>query len=422
MKNNILLFTLLFILLLSGCSPVKGGTEKVTLKVLYDSSDEFMDKYGNTYLAKNENIDFEIVPLSQYYKDGLTEEKYSEIVENEKPDILYGFNLEKYSNEGKLLNLDPYILKSKDFGIDKINTNLLEYIRQKGNGNIYALSPTFAGKALYYNKSLLDQLGIGNPTDGMSWDEVMKLAARISEAGKNSDKIISFYYDSNLFKLTKDIANTMGVNYINSSGKVTFKTNTWKSIMNLVIENAKIGAISTKENYPQSTILEKSIFSQGNVALTVDYSYLLNDLHDVNFEWGVVTLPVDSRQPGSIDAMQPNALFGVSSSSSHVQESVDFIKYINGEQFARLFQKSDLLSNLPSREEYSQNILKVDLHAFYSIPPLEKTDLSPISLDQFTKVNETANELIKDAVSNETSIDKLLESLQNNTEAILNKE
>jgi len=406
---------LIIVLLLSGCA-AQQEKEKVTLKVLYSSTDSFMTQYGKTYLALNENIDFEIIPLESYLKNGLSEEQYLEIVETEKPDILSDFDYELFVDEGKLLNLDTYIEKSKDFRMDQINTNLLEYLRQNGNGSIYALSPTFTGKAIYYNKTILDKLTIEHPTDGMNWSGILELTSRISAAGDNIDnEIISFYYDRTLFELVTNIADTMRVQYANESGDVTFNTEGWNTIMNLVIENARNGAVYTRDNYPELSPFDNSKFTNGMVALTLDYSYLINDLHNVDFEWGVVTVPTDSSLESS-DAIQPNALFGVNRDSSYIEESVDFIKYINGEKFAELEQKSGTFHSLPAREAFSTQIVNVDLHAFYSIAPLNFTRVVPFS--SWEQHNEV-NKILLDAVTNETSTEDVLNLLQETTEVIL---
>lgn len=411
---------LFIVMLLSGCA-AQSQKENVTLKVLYHSSDEFMNKYGLTYLATKENIDFEIIPLESYLKNGMTEEQYLKIVEAEKPDILYGFNYnEAFIDKGKLLNLDTHIQQAKDFHMDEINSNLLDYLRQVGNGSIYALSPTFTGKATFYNKTLLDELGVEYPTDGMNWGEILALSSIISQASDVLDKeMSSFYYNGDLFGLVMNIADTMKVQYANESGEVTFNTEAWEYIVNLVMESARNGGVSTKDYGSQANSSVLSEFLTGKVAITVEYSYLLDHLQDVDFEWGVVTVPTETSSE-SFDAMQPDVLFGVSRDSNHIEESVDFIKYVNGEQFAKLNHKSNALSVLPAREEFSEGVLDVDLHAFYSIAPLNFTRIDSISsLEQSTRLHNEANEILKNAAANGTSTADVLKLLQDTMESIM---
>lgn len=54
MKKMLIVFVLLTIIL-SGCFS-NTGTEPVTLKVVYDSQEEFMNKYGDMYRVKHPNI------------------------------------------------------------------------------------------------------------------------------------------------------------------------------------------------------------------------------------------------------------------------------------------------------------------------------------------------------------------------------
>lgn len=380
-----------------------------------------MTKYGKIYLASTDNIDFEIIPLESYSKNGITAEHYLAIVETEKPDLLYGFDYnEAFIDEGKLLNLDTYIQKSKDFRMDQINSNLLDYLRQVGNGSIYALSPTFAGKAIFYNKTLLDQLGVEYPTDGMNWSGILELSSRISRSGDSLDnEMMSFYYNSNLFGLVMNIADTMKVQYANKSGDVTFNTEAWDYIVNLVIESARKGGVSTKDYISEFNPVALSEFSKGNVAITVEYSYLLDELNNVDFEWGVVTVPTDHSLE-STDAMRPDVLFGVNRDSSHIEESVNFIEYINGEKFAKLNHKSSALSTLPAREEFSKQIIDVDLHAFYSIAPLTFTRVIPFSnSEHYALFIDAANDILQDAVTNEISTADVLELLQDTTKSII---
>jgi len=321
------------------------------------------------------------------------------------------------------LNLDTYIQKSKDFRLEQINSNLLDYLRQTGNGSIYALSPTFAGRATFYNKTLLDQLGIEYPTDGMNWSEILELSNRISQARDILDtEMISFYYNSDLFGLVMNIADTMKVQYANESGDITFNTEAWEYIVNLVIESTRNGGALTKDFESESHPLALTEFSKGNVAITVEYSYLLDYLQNVDFEWGVVTVPTNSSLE-SFDAMRPTDFFGVSRDSNHIEESVNFIKYINGEKFAQLNHKSSALSALPAREEFSKGVVGADLHAFYSIAPLNFTRVIPFSSsEQYTLFIDAANDILQDAITNETSTADVIKLLQDTMESIIMEE
>lgn len=415
-----LMVLLVLILIMAGCANQQKDN-KVTLKVLYYSAEEFMASYGALYQASNNNIEFEIIALNQYLREGLSEEKYLEIVEHVKPDIIFGFNYERFVDEGKLLNLEPYLKKSSDFHIDQLNSHLLHYLRLYGDGSIYALSPTFVGKAVYYNKSIFDELHIQYPHDGMSWNEILDLSKRVQVAAKqlNKDRI-SFYYDRNLFELATNIAKTKGIQYIDETGNVTFSTEGWHSIMELVFEYAREEAVFTRDVIPNSSSTTRYSFAEGNVAMTEEYSFLLEQLIAVNFDWGVVTVPTESVME-SYNALETNALFGVYRDSGQYEHSVDFIKYINGEQFALLNQKSKQLSSLPSRQKFADDVLDVDLQAFYKVAPKIERNETPYTIEQMMQFYDVVNEILIDAVPSEVTIDELLGSLQDAAELMLRK-
>lgn len=420
MKKMLIVFVLLTIIL-SGCFS-NTGTEPVTLKVVYDSQEEFMNKYGDMYRVKHPNIEFEVIPLSQYYKEGLSGEIYNTIVETQKPDLLYGFDLESYSTEGKLIDLEPFV--TKEFS-KSINQYILEYLRFKGSGRLYALSPTFAGKALFFNKTIFDQYAIPYPTDKMSWNELFALAKRLRAAEdiQHTTKSFSFYYaGTDLFSLAMEIASSQNVRYLNSDGtKITINTDNWKDIFDLIINGSRKGYIRTQSDISNlgNPYNDGGPFAKGQAAMTVDYSYLLNDLKHVNFKWDIVTIPVDPVKQGSISAIQPNAVFAISATSKKVEESWKFIEFIHSEQYARTLQKSGSYFVLPAREGLTTKFNDINLKAFYSVPPMDEPRYR-LSFKKSNALYSLANDELREAITH-TDLDTkiLLTELETKMQLIL---
>ncbi|MBD2863379.1 ABC transporter substrate-binding protein [Paenibacillus oceani] len=74
------------------------------------------------------------------------------------------------------LDLSPYIKKS-NLPLDRFEPGLIDHIRAYGDKNqMYALPVTRYLYALYYNKDVFDKLNVPYPTDGMSWEQILKLA------------------------------------------------------------------------------------------------------------------------------------------------------------------------------------------------------------------------------------------------------
>ncbi|MBA9083870.1 multiple sugar transport system substrate-binding protein [Fontibacillus solani] len=413
---------LIVIILISGCMN-RAEEKDLTLRVLYFDSDEFMAKYGGVFHAKYPNINFEVIPLSSYYKEGLSENTLKQLIKSEQPDLVYIDEtfFESIISEGVLVDLNPYINNSRDFKIEEINSNLLEYLRSKGQGKIFALSPTFSAKALFYNKTLFDQYGVDYPNDGMSWDNVFKLASTITNSAQNRSDFVGLFYDDTLFGMAVDMAASQGVRYVDTRGKnATINTSSWENILNPILEGAIAGTLKTRENINEIEVNPGSFpFTSGSIAMTVDYSYLIDDLLDADFEWDIVTAPVDPAYSKSASAISPNALFGIYSGSDKVEQSWRFIQYINGSEFAKTYQMSNNYSVLLSREGYNKSIGK-NLESFYNIAPLEVLNI-PLSLEQSEEIFKTINQELWGAINNDISMKELLSSMQQEIQTIINR-
>ncbi|MFD2115760.1 hypothetical protein ACFSTH_11105 [Paenibacillus yanchengensis] len=132
----------------------------------------------------------------------------------------------------------------------------------------------------------------------------------------------------------------------------------------------------------------------------------------------VVTMPTDDRLE-STDALQPNTLFGINSKASHVQESAEFMLYINGEQFAQLKQKQGKLSALPAREKYTTDIVKADLQAFYKVAPKQAFIERPLRFELAMQLHAQINDILLDALQTTMSTEEVVTSLQTSAEMIL---
>jgi len=422
-KNIIFIFAMVVVVILSGCTN-KNESDPVTLKVLYFSQEEFMIKYGNQYVVKNPNVSFSVISLSPYYEKGLSQETYREIVEMEKPDILFGFNLKSFGEEGRLVNLDPFVAHSDDIQINQINKHLIDYLRQQGGGLLYALSPTFIGKALFYNKTIFDKYGIKYPKDGISWGEIFNLAARFPSNEKEDEKTYSFYYaGNNIFNLSKEVADSSLIRFIDPHGKsITINTESWLSIIDPILEGKRRGYISTQSDLASNdNPLHNSPFANGKAAMSIDYSYLLSDLQNADFEWDIVTFPTDASQKGSVSAIHANSVFGISKDSAQIKESWKFLEYINSEEYAKSLQMIGAYNELSAREDSNKRFDNINLHAFYSIPPMDQPSI-PVDFDTITELYSVASSELEKAGSLDRSTQEVLSELQEKMQLILQKE
>ncbi len=414
-QKSMPLLTLLlcFICLLTGCTGVKPEDKAMTLKVFYHDQKSFYNLYGKLFTFQNPHVEIEVIALNDYYKKGFSEEMYRELIKKEQPDLIFNFNLQSFVEDGMLVDLEPLLKKSKDVNLERMNNPITAYLRNKGGGHLYGLSPTFQSKALFYNKSLFDQFGIPYPTDHMSWEEVLQLAARFAKSERNGGKTYGYYHNnSHLFWLVKNIAETEGLSLTDAEGKnVMINTPNWKRVFNMVISGTKEGAIYTNQpgDAEKGNLLLENPFIQGRAAMTAEYSYELGYLSDVHFEWGIVTEPVNPAAPNQSASLNPNQLFGIYTGSKNREGAWQLLEYINSEKLAKLNGRTGLSGSLPAYLDSRQSNDK-NIEAFYKLSP-QDVYFPSLPMEFSTAFEERVQQSMTGVLNGELELDNMLMEL-----------
>ncbi len=136
--------------------------------------------------ARFPNAEFHVTNMSRgYYEDGgsYPNENYEIVEDNAYGDlIMIESTLAPYFfKTGYLEPLDNYI--STDLSIaEHLKPELLDRVREQGEGRIYGIPFGKNVYAFYYNAEILNELNVSLPTDGMTWDEVFELAWTITNS------------------------------------------------------------------------------------------------------------------------------------------------------------------------------------------------------------------------------------------------
>ncbi|MDG0873341.1 extracellular solute-binding protein [Paenibacillus thiaminolyticus] len=414
LKRKLMTWTLICSVLLMMIPVHAEAAEKVTLKVLDLSQDFFDKRFGNAFTAKYPNIQIKVIPIRNDTSP-LSRDELRKLEDKEKPDLLVSdqFSLEKNVAEGRLVDLEPYIAQSKSIKLANLNKNIIN--SNKINGRLYTLSPTFSANGLFYNKTLFDKYKIKYPKNGMSWAEVMKLAAEFKEKAGSP----GFHYNNDLFSLAAyAIAGSYNLTYQDKgTGGKNIKINTkeWKSIFDMVLKAAKKEAITTK----------KDAFLAGDAAMTVQETYLLRriKMDNIKFEWGVVSEPVNPARPIS-SAAGAFEMFGISTESKHKDAAWKFIEFIHSDDFSKGYVKDgEFLSGLPTNECCKKWGNKVDLSGLYKLAPVkEKNDPNIPNIIEFTEFfYKEGDSAFTSVLKGTQSLDSMLDSLQKKAQSELDK-
>jgi len=104
------------------------------------------------------------------------------VASKEQIDLITIWNGNMNPNKGLGLfeDITP-LAKSEQFDLARFDPDALRTLRTLGdNGELYGLPYNMQFNALYYNKDLFDKFGAAYPQDGMTWDDVVQLAKRLT--------------------------------------------------------------------------------------------------------------------------------------------------------------------------------------------------------------------------------------------------
>ncbi|MNO79252.1 putative ABC transporter substrate-binding protein YesO [compost metagenome] len=399
--------------LLSACNGTKKATsneEKVLrIGVLYGGSDDswLRQQYTDIYEFTNSNVKIEIVPAidqNQYrYNDGTTPIEQPDYLESMKKimtgsnpvDIVMGdtSTLKQLIQENMLKELDPLMQEDK-FDTSDFVPAVINGLKDIGEGKLYALTPSFSSSALYYNKKIFTDAGVEPPTDNMTWDDVFN-KARLVAKGEGKDRVYGFSF--NRYK-GNDPFWDMQYNYIgglqlkvydNKAENMTVNSPQWVKVWETISKLAKdkiIPEANLDDPNEVWTAVSSDLFLSGKVAMTISESNFINDIADANnnaakiknfnpIDWDVVTVPVHPENPGVGGNIWYNYTFSINSNSANPETAWDFIKFVNGEDFAKLKSRSNTYE-MVSRKSYIQprQGLSYNIQAFYTLKPFPPSD------------------------------------------------
>src|SRR5690606_18332344 len=112
----------------------------------------------------------------------------------ERPDVMVLNELlyASLAETGQLRELDSLIHRDQ-FDIENLHAPIVDLLTSLGSGSLLGLSPMFVSEALFYNRTLFENVGVELPTDRMSWDEVIHTAMRFVNDGSAEERIYGYF-------------------------------------------------------------------------------------------------------------------------------------------------------------------------------------------------------------------------------------
>ncbi|TJY43594.1 extracellular solute-binding protein [Cohnella pontilimi] len=402
--------------LLAACSTKKDLNDPAnrrTLKIgtLYGSKQDetwFRQQFTDMFELTHEGIDIEVVPAIDWSEqqfepqDKNGRQKQPDPLEKAKA-IMTGSNpvdvmifdmnmLSTFANENLLKPLDP-MLKEDKIDTAEFVPSVIDAIRDAGNNNIYALTPTFMPTALYYNKKIFQDTGVTLPADGMTWDDVFNKAKQLTK-GSGKDAIFGFSFNQwggsgeNFWDIQNYVAPLELKIFDDKAEKMLVNSPQWEKAWSTIYDLYKAHVFPRQQDMnvdqpmtdrAQYNPFQGQLFLNGRVAMTLGDYGMINQIQQFNdnadklkmkkLDWDVVTMPVHATVPGVGGSYSFNSLAGINSKAQNQDDAWEFVKFMNGKEWAKF--KSRSTYEMPSRTEFikEREGMHYNVKAFTQLKP-----------------------------------------------------
>ncbi len=449
----VIVLTLLLTLLAACSGGGNAGSEDETrvlrIAVMYgdsSQSDYLKTQYTDLYEFTHDNIEIEFTHAVDYsarrytrFNDNGNEEEPDPIEEMTKliegpnpPDLvmLSYDELGQLIDENLLSPLDSYI-QNDEFDTSDFVPTVIDGIKALGNNQLYALAPTFSSTALVYNKQLFTERGVEFPTDGMSWDEVFTLAERVS-FGEGEERQYGFsfstysYGDSLMNEMNLYTAPLQLRTYDEDYESLMVDSDGWERVWQTMLDLKTKQILPEPPDYSQGprnpSPFEGNNFLMGRAAM-VPMSYgNLNELINANrnadtiegyerIDWDVVTLPIHPEVGNVGGQIYMEPLMGITANAQNSEDAWDFLKFINGPEWAELKARSSY--NMVSRQSYIEPHAgeNYNIEAFFQLTPAPSNMESEIwnEVPNYWEIQEIGSRKFQEVVDGDKEIRQALQ-------------
>ncbi|HIW34141.1 MAG TPA: extracellular solute-binding protein [Candidatus Paenibacillus intestinavium] len=439
----------LTVVMLTGCSLGFGqdGSDKEnearTLKVMYYDENGFFQRYGMLYSALYPNVEIQVVTTNEIHNtlmeenDNDYDKALAAFIEQEQPDVLMldPSQLEKMGSEGKLYNIESYVMNSK-YNADGLVPGVIDAMKGYGDGNLYAIPMNFYTQALFYNKDLFDEHNVPYPTDQMTWTEVINLAKLFPTDGDPLERIfgLKMARSRELNDIVTTLSSTEGLKVFDENTlQMTIDTPAWASIVEQAQSVLKTDVLFYDDMLRGSSdgvvyfnqdgnYFNNDPFFTGRLAMRVDSNYFVNRIENAksysqNSEviienWDLVTAPVGAQNPDISYYASYNDLFAINAASTNIQDAWNFISYITGDEYARI-QSKFTYGELTLRTQYLELDPERNYAAFYKLKPFDQNiDYTKVPERYQYEYYNVATETFNKVTNGEISIVEALAQLQ----------
>lgn len=220
------------------------------------------------------------------------------------------------------------LLKKHGVDLNRFDKTMIEAMRQM-TGYVFGLPVSDSPVALYYNKDLFDKFGVSYPKDGMTWDEIVDMAKKLTRNDNGK-----MYYGLSFSETRMLASNQYSLSLVDPKAKKpTINSNEgWSKLAQSIylpirdIPGYKEARVATKKEMPSD-----DDFYKGEVAMTV-YNLSTDKLEKAGFQWDMVAVPQLKDKKGVGFTAYPT-YYSVIKTSKNKDAAIEVIKYLTSDEY-----------------------------------------------------------------------------------------
>ena len=279
-----------------------------------------------------------------------------------------------WAQEGFTLDLSPYIEDDIDESviIDWDPAQYASFLTK--DGLRYAVPKYHGALALYYNKDLFDEYGVGYPDDSWDYDDYLSAMRRLTHDrdGDGSTDLWGSMIDISWDRIQVHI-NGWGGHLVDPDNPTVCRMAEPAAMEALEWIRARIwddGVIAT--NLDVQALGTRDAFIGGRLAMVEDGSWALKDiLAKTDFRVGVAPFPSGPAQRVTLATTDG---FGIFAGTEHPEEAWELVKFLISEDYGRAMARANFLQPARAslvnewasiiRDEFPEKAREVDILAF----------------------------------------------------------
>ncbi len=340
-------------------------------------------------LNPNVEVQIQVIPYGQYYQQLDTS------ITGGQPADLMRFEYQtvgRYARSAVLMDLSAHL--DPKFGEDFLPAF---WQPVSAEGGVYAIPQNTDTFGVFYNKNIFSAAGIVPPTEldkSWTWAEFIEVAEKLKQqpnatpyafamgwGNGSAYRWLPFLYQHGGHLLSEDQKSTL----INS--KEAVETLAWTQSW---FQKGLVPANTSVKSQENPNIL----FANGTLSMFVGGDWVMADLIQNigdRFEWGATYMPRDVAMASDMGG----SCTGVSKSTAHPDEAIDFIKFLTSPDVQKEFVAQAQF--LPVRKSISDAVVYKDRQEERRIF-VEQAGTVPaelarnFSLPYFAKINQVLND------------------------------